>query len=66
MQCSALCLESDDGLGQVHNGTVSTDRSPNYIVGTLEVDDDGLGGGVGIIVDLAHANVLVGFESLWR
>jgi len=59
-----LCLEGDDGLGQVHNGTVGADRSPDYIVGILKVDNDGLGGRVGFVVDLAHANVLVRLERL--
>jgi hypothetical protein len=64
LQCSALRLESDDGLSQVHNGAVGANRSPDDIVGVLEVDDDGLGGRVGFAVDLSHANVLVGLECL--
>lgn len=64
LQCPALCLESDDGLSQVHDGAVGANRSPDDIVGVLEVDDDGLGGRVGFVVDLAHANVLVGLECL--
>ena len=57
-------LESYDGLSQVHDGAVGADRSPDDIVCVLQIDDDGLGGGVGIVVDLAHANVLVGLECL--
>jgi hypothetical protein len=66
LQCPALRLEGYDGLSQVHDGAVSADWSPNDIVGVLEVDDDGLGGRVGFVVDLTHANVLVGLECLWR
>ena len=64
LQCPALRLEGYDGLSQVHDGTVRTDRSPDDIIGVLEVDDDGLGGCVGFVVDLTHANVLVGLECL--
>lgn len=66
LQRLTLRLQSNNGFSQVHNRTVCADRSADDIVCVLQVDDDGLGGGVGIIVDLAHANVLVGFESLWR
>jgi hypothetical protein len=66
LQCPALRLESDDRLSQVHDGAVGPDRSPDDIVGVLEVDDDGLGGRVGFVVDLSHANVLVGLECLYR
>jgi hypothetical protein len=48
----------------VHNGAVGTDRSPDDIVCVLQINDDRLGGGVGFVVDLAHAHVLVGFEGL--
>jgi hypothetical protein len=65
LQRSSLRLQSNNRLSQVHNRTVCADRSANDIVCVLQVDDDGLGGGVGI-VDLAHANVLVGLESLER
>jgi hypothetical protein len=60
----SLGFEGYDGLSQVHDGTVCANRSPDDIVGVLEVDDDGLGGRVGFVVDLAHANVLVGLECL--
>ena len=66
LQRLALRLQGNDGLSQVHDRTVCADRSADDIVCVLQVDDDRLGGGVGIIVDLAHANVLVGLESLWR
>ncbi len=64
LQCPALRLESYDGLSQVHDGAVSAYRSPNDIVGVLEVDDDGLRGRVGFVINLSHANVLVGLECL--
>jgi hypothetical protein len=64
LQCPALRLESNDGLSQVHNGAVGADRSPDDIVGILKVDDDSLGGRVGFVVDLSHANVLVRLECL--
>jgi hypothetical protein len=64
LQRPSLCLESYDGLSQVHDGAVGADRSPNDIVCVLQVDDDCLGGGVGFIVDLAHAHVLVGLKRL--
>ena len=66
LQRLALRLQSNNRLSQVHNRTVCADRSANDIVCVLQIDDDGLGGGVGIVVDLAHANVLVGLESLSR
>jgi hypothetical protein len=59
-----LRLESYDGLSQVHNGTVRTNRPPDDVVRVLEIDDDCLGGGVGI-GDLAYANILVGLECLY-
>lgn len=64
LQCPALCLESYDRLSQVHDSAIRANRSPNDIVRILEVDDDGLGGRVGFVVDLAHADVLVGFKCL--
>ena len=64
MQRSSTCFESNDVLGPVHDGAVGANRSPDDIVGVLEVDDDGLGGRVGFGVDLSHANVLVGLECL--
>jgi len=64
LQRPSLRLESYDGLCQVHDGAVGADRSPDDIVCVLEIDDDRLGGGVGVGVDLAHANVLVGLERL--
>lgn len=63
LQRLALRLESYDGLSQVHNGAICTNRSPDDVVCVLEVDDDGLGGSVGI-VDLAHADILVRLERL--
>ena len=63
LQRPALRLESYDGLSQVHDGTVRTNRPPNDVVRILEVDDDRLGGSVGI-GDLPHANVLVRLECL--
>jgi hypothetical protein len=62
LQCPALRLESYDGLSQVHDGTVGAYWSPDDIVGVLEVDDDGLRGRVGFVINLSHANVLVGLE----
>jgi hypothetical protein len=64
LQRPALGLEGYDGLSQVHDGTVCANRPPNDIVGVLEVDDDGFGGRIGFVVDLAHADVLVGLECL--
>lgn len=64
LQRLALRLESYDGLCQVHDGAVCADWSPDDIIRVLEVDNDCLGGGIGFAVDLAHANVLVGFERL--
>jgi hypothetical protein len=64
LQRPALGLKSYDGLSQVHDGAVGTDRSPDDIVCVLQIDDDRLGGSVGFVVDLAHANVLVGLERL--
>lgn len=49
----------------MHDRAICANRSADDIVCVLQIDDDGLGGGVRIVVDLAHANVLVGFESLW-
>ena len=66
LQRSTLRFQSNDWLSQVHNCTVCANRSANDIVCVLQIDDDGLGGGVGLVVDLAHANVLVGLESLER
>jgi hypothetical protein len=66
LQCPALGLEGYDGLSQVHDGAVGANRSPNDIVGVLEIDDDSLGGRVGFVVDLTYANVLVGLECLDR
>ncbi len=59
-------LESNDRLSQVHDRTVCANRSTDDIVGVFQIDDNGLGGSVGIVVDLAHANVFVGLESLER
>jgi hypothetical protein len=64
LQRPTLRLKSDNRLSQVHDGAVGADRSPDDIVCVLEVDDDRLGGGVGFVVHLAHANVLVGLERL--
>lgn len=64
LQRPALRLESNDRLGQMHDGTIRANRSPNDIVRILKVDDDCLGGGVRFAVDLAHADVLVGLERL--
>jgi hypothetical protein len=64
LQRPALRLERDDRLSQVHDGAVRADRSPNDIVCVLQIDDDRLGGGVGLVVDLAHAHVLVRLECL--
>jgi hypothetical protein len=64
LQSPSLRLESYDGLRQVHDGAVGANRSSDDIVCVLQIDDDCLGGGVGFIVDLTHANVLVGFERL--
>jgi hypothetical protein len=64
LQRPSLRLESYDGLGQVHDGAVGANRSPDDIVCVLEINDDRFGGGVGVGVDLAHANVLVGLERL--
>lgn len=61
-----LRLESNDGLSQVHDSTVSADRPANDIVRVLEIDDDRLGGSVGFIVLLAHTDVLVRLERLQR
>lgn len=66
LQRPSLRLESNDGLGQVHDGAVGADRSSDDIVRVLQIDDDRLGGGVGFAVDLAHAHVLVGLERLGR
>jgi hypothetical protein len=60
----ALGLESYDGFSQMHDGAVGANGSPDDIVCVLEVDDDGLGGSVGLVVDLAHAYILVGLECL--
>ena len=64
LQRPSLRLESYDGLGQVHDGTVRADRSSDDIVCVLQINDDRLRGGIGFAVDLAHANVLVGLERL--
>ena len=48
----------------MHNGTVGADRAADDVVRVLEVDDDRLGGSVGLIILLAHADVLVGLECL--
>lgn len=64
LECPALRLESYDGLSQVHDGTVGANRSSDDIVCVLQVDDDGFRGGVGLVVDLAHADVLVRLERL--
>jgi hypothetical protein len=64
LQRPSLRLESYDGLRQVHDGAVRADRSPDDIVCVLQVNDDRLGGGVGFVVDLAHADVLVGLKRL--
>lgn len=64
LQCPALCLERDDGLSQVHNGTVGADWSSDDIIRVLEVDNNSLGGRIGFVVDLAHTNILVGLECL--
>ena len=64
LQCPALCLESYDGLSQVHDGAISTNWSPNDVIRVLEVDDDSLGGSVGFVIDLAHTDILVGLECL--
>jgi hypothetical protein len=63
LQRPSLRFESYDRLSQVHDGAVRANRPPNDVVRVLEVNDDCLGGGVGI-VDLAYANVLVGLECL--
>lgn len=64
LQRPALRLEGNDGLSQMHDGAVCANRSSDDIVCVLQIDDDRLGGCVGFAVDLAHANVLVGLESL--
>jgi hypothetical protein len=64
LQRSALRLKSYDGLCQVHDGAVGANGSPDDIVCVLQIDDDRLGRGIGFVVDLTHANVLVGFECL--
>lgn len=48
----------------MHDGAIGTNWSPNDIVRVLEVDDDGLGGSVGFVVDLSHTDILVGLECL--
>jgi hypothetical protein len=64
LQCAALRLKSYDGLCQVHDGAVGADRSSDDIVCVLQIDDDRFGGGVGLVVDLTHTDVLVGLERL--
>lgn len=64
LQCPALRLESYDGLSQVHDSAVGANWSPDDIVCVLEINDDRLGGCIGFVVDLAHADVLVGLECL--
>jgi hypothetical protein len=66
LQRPSLRLESYDGLSQVHDGTVGAYRSPDDIVCVFQIDDDSLGGCVGFVVDLAHANVLVRLECLQK
>ena len=48
----------------MHDSAIGTNWSPNDIVRVLEVDDDGLGGSIGFVIDLAHTDILVGLECL--
>ena len=43
LEGSGLCLERNNLLRPVHDGTIGFDRSPNYIIVLLEVDDDDFG-----------------------
>ena len=66
LQRPTLRLQSNDRFSQVHDGTICANWSADNIVCVLQVDDDGLGGGVGLVVDLAYANVFVGLKRLWQ
>jgi hypothetical protein len=63
LQGSRLCLERNDLLAPVHDGTISFDWSPNDIIALLEVYDDHFGLR-GFILLLSYTNEGVGFEGL--
>lgn len=63
LECAGLCLQRDDLLRPVHDGTIRLDGSSDGIIVVLEVDDYDFGGG-GIILLLADADEGVGFEGL--
>jgi len=48
----------------VHDSAVGSDWPSDYIVCVFEINDDRFGGSVGLVVDLAHAYVLVRLERL--
>jgi hypothetical protein len=59
-----LRLQSNNGLRQMHDGAISSNRPPHYVVDVLEVENDRLCRGIGVVALLAHADVGVGLESL--
>ena len=63
LQGPLLCLERDDGLGQVHDGAICSDRAANDVMEVLQVDDDGLGRGA-VGGSLANAYPAIRLECL--
>ena len=49
----------------MHDGAISSDRPPHHVVDILEIKNNRLRRGTGIVALLAHADVGVGLEGLY-
>lgn len=58
-----MCLQRNDLLGPVHDGTIRLDRSANDIIIVFEIDDYDFGGGAFVLL-FADTNERVRFECL--
>jgi hypothetical protein len=64
LESPRLRLESNDRFRQMHDGAISSDRPPHYVIDILEVENNCLRWRTGIVALLAHADVGVGLEGL--
>ena len=65
LESPRLRLESNDRFRQMHDGAISSDRPPHHVVDILEIKNNRLRRGTGIVALLAHADVGVGLEGLY-
>lgn len=57
-------FEGNDGLRQMHDSAIGSDRPPHYVIDILEIENNRLRWGIGVVALLAHADVRVGLKSL--